>query len=156
MIEWSKAWSPSWRRGRRAAAWPGIDLGGGRVLGAEDVMESHYRRVRSRIYPVAVQVSDSLVAAIGVLAPGLAPLTEVAEQMATAVPAVTPEPEFRAHLHEALERTHRQHAAQRMLGTRRVAVRRRSPRGRWLVALVALTGLLLVWWGNRRPRPAVV
>lgn len=154
MTEWSKVWSYPWRRGEFAVAWPGIDLGDGRVLGAEDVMESHYRRVRSRIYPVAVQVSDSLVAAIGVLAPNLAPLTDVAEQMATAVPPVTPEPEFRAHLHEALERTHRQHAAQRMLGTRQVASRRRSSRGFWLVALVVLSGLLVAWWGSRRPRPA--
>jgi len=149
MNQWSKIWSPPWRKIGVDA--PGIDLGNGRVLGAEDVLESHYRRVRARVVPAAVQVNDSLVAAIGVLAPNLAPLTAVAEQVANVVPPVAPEPEFRAHLHQALERTHRQHAAQRMLGTRPVAPRRRDHRGFWLLVLLAGIGLLLAWRSRLAP-----
>ena len=145
MNQWSKIWSPPWRGDKIGVDAPGIDLGNGRVLGPEDVLESHYRRVRARVVPAAVKVNDSLVAAIGVLAPNLAPLTAVAEEVANVVPPVAPQPEFRAHLHQALERTHRQHAAQRMLGTRRIAPRRRDPRGFWLIVLLAGIGMLLAW-----------
>jgi hypothetical protein len=128
------AW-PGWLQSIRGAqpSAPGIDLGNGRMLGAEDVLEGHYRRMAARFQPqtlvrprqvppepsprrthrVAVQVGDNLVAAITVLAPDLVPLTELAEEVAGVVPPVLPEPQFREHLHQALERTHRQYAAQR-------------------------------------------
>jgi hypothetical protein len=117
--------------------------------------------MRARVQPVAVQVSDSLVAAIGVLAPNLAPLADVSAEMAADVPPATPEPEFRANLHAALERAHRQQAAQRLLGTRPeagthwVRPRRRTRRWVWVLALAALAGLLWFWWThNRAARPA--
>lgn len=58
-----------------------------------------------------------------------------------------PAPDFRRKLHRALERTHRQHAAQRALGTRRVTPPVRQPR-RWpwllvLAVLLCLAGFLL-------------
>jgi hypothetical protein len=80
-------------------------------------MRGHLQRVRARVQPVAVQVSDSLVA--------------------------------------AMERAHRQHTAQRMLGTRGAAPQRRTRRWVWALALAALAGLLWFWWAhNRAARPA--
>lgn len=141
--------------GRRAAPRYGIDLGNGQVMGAEDVLEGHFRRLttRPRSRQVAVQVGDNLLAAITVLAPDLAPLTMVAEEVAGALPQVQPAPDFRLHLHQALERTHRQHAAQRTLGTRPTTPPTPSyrPAGR-MAALVTLMVLLVVawrWWTHR-------
>lgn len=141
--------------GRRAAPPRGIDLGNGRTLKAEDVLEGHFRRMttRQRTHHVSVQVGDNLLAAIAVLAPDLAPLTLVAEEVAGALPHVQPADDFRLHLHEALERTHRQHAAQRTLGTRPptppAAPRRPSGRVAALVALLVLLALSWRWWSQR-------
>jgi hypothetical protein len=135
----------------------GIDLGNGRTLGAEDVLEGHYRRISSRrqayadrpaTRQVAVQVGDNLMVAIAVLAPDLVPLTEVAEQVSDAVPLVAPERHFRENLHEALERTHRQHAAQRVLGTRPLPRAKSSNGLNWwvvLAGLLATIALVLGW-----------
>jgi hypothetical protein len=145
-----------WRRER--VPHNGIDLGNGRVLGAEDVLEGHYRRIASQRQPspnamatrqVAVQVGDNLTVAIAVLAPDLAPLTEIAEQVSGAVPLVAPERHFRDNLHQALERTHRQHAAQRMLGTRPLPSRKSSSRGNWWMALAGVVATALLLWGWR-------
>lgn len=98
-----------------------LDMGQGRTLDPEDVLDGHFRRLSSRpprTETVAVQSSDTLTSAITVLAPELAPLTDLAEELATTVPDIQPEARFRADLHRALEATHRQHAAQRALGTR--------------------------------------
>jgi hypothetical protein len=134
----------------------GIDLGNGRVLGAEDVLEGHYRRLtatRPRQRRASVQVGDNLMAAITVLAPDLAPLTELAEEVAGAVPPVQPAVEFRRHLHQALERTHRQHAAQRALGTRRPYAPERESRPLWWIimalAVLVVMGGIWRWWGRR-------
>jgi hypothetical protein len=64
-----------------------VNMGNGRFLTAEDVLEGHFRRLTT-------------------------------QPTAQTVPAVQPEPRFRQNLHSALERTHRQHSAQRVLGTR--------------------------------------
>ena len=147
--------SDLWRR--ESLPQGGIDLGNGRTLGAEDVLEGHYRRLSSRrpVYTnppatrqVAVQVGDNLMVAIAVMAPDLVPLTQVAEQLSDAVPLVAPEREFREHLHQALERTHRQHAAQRMLGTRPQPRPKSSRQLQWWVVLagvVATIALVLGW-----------
>ena len=110
-------------RWRDPAGMPGIDMGDGRVLEAEDVLDTYSARLIS-VAPgarptktVNVQVDDNLVAAIEVLAPDLAKLTHLADEVAQAVPPVHPEAEFRQSLYEALERTHRQQAARRALGT---------------------------------------
>lgn len=131
----------------------GIDMGDGRQLGAEDVLEGHFRRVAARRRPstrqVSVQVGDNLTVAIAVLAPDLAPLTELAEQVSGAVPLVEPEPQFREHLHQALERTHRQHAAQRALGTRPAPRPKPTYRLHWWVALAGLLATLALLWNWR-------
>ena len=106
-----------------AAQPSGLDLGNGQVLAPEDVLDGHSARLladreRTGIQTVPVQVHDNLSAAITVLAPQLAPLTNLAAEVAAAVPAVAPEPAFRRNLYEALERTHRQYRTQEALGTR--------------------------------------
>ena len=97
-----------------------VSMGNGRFLTAEDVLEGHFRRLTTQpaTQTVTLQVKDDLSAAITVLAPELTPLTRMAQEVAQTVPPVQPEPRFRENLHSALERTHRQHTAQRVLGTR--------------------------------------
>jgi hypothetical protein len=148
-----------------------IDMGNGRVLGAEDVLEGHYRRLTTNrqhaadqlaadprvsqhtspraAHQVAVQVGDNLTVAITVFAPALAPLTEVAEQVSGAVPLVEPERHFRENLHQALERTHRQHAAQRVLGTRPAPRPKPSKPLGWWVALAGAVAMVALLWGWR-------
>jgi hypothetical protein len=133
----------------------GIDLGNGRVLEPEDVLEGHYRRLSKQRQPATrqavVQVGDNLNAAISVLAPELTPLTEVAEEVSGAVPHVEPDHRFREHLHEALERTHRQHTAQRILGTRPLPRKRTNPVNWWMVVAGVVAMLALVWgWRSRQ------
>jgi hypothetical protein len=134
-------------------------MGNGRVLGAEDVLEGHFRRVAARRQPatrqVAVQVGDNLMAAIAVLAPDLAPLTELAEQVSGAVPRVEPEARFRENLHQALERTHRQYAAQRALGTRPAPRPKPSNPLTWWMVLAGVVATLAVLWGLRSRHSAV-
>ncbi len=149
---------PAWLQfGRESVSQAGIDLGNGRVMAPEDVLEGHFRRVSARRYAnahkVEVQVGDGLIAAIAVLAPDLAPLTALAEDVSSAVPPVHPAPKFRADLQEALERTHRQHAAQRVLGTRPAPPTPHTspePVG-WLVLLL-IVGALFFWWTRRTHR----
>jgi hypothetical protein len=148
----------------------GIDFGNGTRLGAEDVLDYHFQRLArsrriassSRVCTVPIQVGDNLIAAIAVLAPALAPLTELAETVADVVPPMHPTPQFRATLHDALERTHRQHNAQRVLGTRQQqAVSQKIQAAWWVVAFAALSILLVmslwlfrVWSGKSSPSPA--
>jgi hypothetical protein len=140
----------------------GIDLGDGRVLGAEDVLEGHFRRIAARprrqTRKVAVQLNDSLIAKITVLAPDLAPLTELAEEVANALPPVQPASDFRANLHQALERTHRQYSAQRVLGTRRPPEPEQESRSLVMAALLlaalVLVGMVWRWWGRRGAQTA--
>ncbi len=128
---------------------PGVDLGEGRVLPAEEVLESHFRRLSAtrdaRAQNVTVQVGENLTMAITVLAPHLFPLTVLAEDVAQALPQVHPAPHFRQTLHRALERTHRQHAAQRLLGTRPAPAQNISPWRQWgSFALLGLCTFLLL------------
>lgn len=110
-----------------------IDLGGGRFVPPEDVLEGHFRRLalataaatatsssapQTGSQEVHVQLGRNLKSAIRVMAPGLEPLTQIAEELATKFTTVTPAPHFRSELHRALEAAHRQQIAQRTLGTR--------------------------------------
>jgi hypothetical protein len=131
----------------------GIDLGNGHTMHAEDVLEGHYRRMTSYRQPlqgqaarqVRVQVGDNLTAKIAVLAPQLSPLTEVAEQVSGVVPLIEPERRFRENLHQALERTHRQQNAQRVLGMRPAAQKQSTPFGWWMVVAGVLATVALYW-----------
>ncbi len=105
---------------RRAIMWPwrrtsankGIDLGGGRLVPAEDLLEGHYRRIAyplpipaqpAAVQDVHVQVDPAMSTAIRVVAPTLAPLAQVAEEVAAKLTSVKPTAQFRADLHRALE-----------------------------------------------------
>jgi hypothetical protein len=143
-------------RWREPAGMPGIDMGDGRVLEAEDVLDTYSARLLTeRRAPatktVSVQVDDNLVAAIEVLAPDLAKLTHLADEVAQAVPPVHPEAEFRQSLYEALERTHRQQAARRALGTHEPAAGA-SMRTMWLIGAAVLVLVWLLWWRTWRSR----
>lgn len=117
-----------------------IHLGNGQFLNAEDVLDGHFHRLSSTT--AAVQVSPDLTAAIMVLAPGLTPLTELAEEVAHTVPLAQPTPQFRQDLHKALEQTHRQHKAQRMLGTRPPAKADQMPWG--IIVFLVMVAVTLV------------
>ncbi len=135
---------------------PQIDMGNGYFLAPADLLEGHYHRLTTRT--VTVQVGPDLQAAITVLAPDLAPLTEVASGVADTMPQVQPQAQFRADLHRALELTHRQHQAQRVLGTRHTPPVARRLSGAWWGVALALLGLVLVGGyrlrRQRRAQPA--
>jgi hypothetical protein len=131
------------------------------MIKAEEVLEGHFRHLskgpQRSTQNVSVQVGSNLTAAITVLSPTLAPLAELAEEVAQVVPQVQPAPQFRANLHKALERAHRQHAAQRVLGTRPPAAP--EPAAEWidttkLTLAAALLAILFVYWWNYSSQPA--
>lgn len=131
-----------------------VDLGNGRVVGGEDVLDSHFT---NRLDPprLTVHVEGDLNRALTALAPGLASLTELAEKVDEAVPRAQPAPQFRQDLQKALELTHRQHQAQRVLGTR---VETPEPGIPWtmlalLLVLIACTVSATLYWSKRRTQP---
>ena len=138
---------------------PTLDLGDGKVLSASDVLDSHFQRM-ARAHPhgtVPAQHASSLQPAITVLAPELAPLTDLAEDLADAVTDVQPDTRFRSDLQRALEQTHRQHAAQRQLGTRQPAPSETAASERTLLMVLGLlfvTMMLLVVRRTKRLRRA--
>jgi len=143
-------------RAERDYAASRIDMGDGRTLGPEDVLEGHWNRLvaqrRARDpRTVQVRVADNFSAAIMVMAPELAPLTELAEEVADVLPAVHPAPQFRRDLYAALEQTHRQHSAQRALGTRLEQPPDEERRAVWQALALLALGLLL-WAGWRKAR----
>jgi hypothetical protein len=165
------AWRWRERRLQRKYGGP-VDLGGGRQVAAEDVLEGHFRRMaradRTAQFAqaaqtaqagreVSVQLAPGLTGAIRVMAPQLAPLTEVAEELASAFPSVRPAPEFRNELHRALEIAHREHMAARAELAQRKAAQggRRISMRTWLWALaptlvVAVVAAVVAWWVWRR------
>ena len=94
-----------------------VDLGNGCSVKAEDLLDSHFTN-RIDAPRLTVHVEGDLNKALTALAPGLASLTELAEEVDQAVPRAQPTPQFRQDLQKALELTHKQHHAQRVLGTR--------------------------------------
>ncbi|MBX3012052.1 MAG: hypothetical protein KF832_11125 [Caldilineaceae bacterium] len=115
-----------------------VDLGDGRFVEPEDVLDSHFSR-RLETPHLTFHVEGDLNRALTALAPGLASLTELAEEVDQAVPRVQPAPQFRHDLHKALELTHRQHHAQRVLGTRVDKPEPQTPWGLIVLMMVLLT-----------------
>lgn len=114
--------SPFSQQLRRIWQWrspPAIDLGGGRLVPAEDLLEGHFRRLEAegrahysgaqpvRAQQVSVEVRPALKSVIEVAAPTLAPLAQIAEQVAEKLPTLQPAAGFRDELHRALEEAHR-------------------------------------------------
>ncbi len=144
---------------QRTTLWPwprrrqpnGIDLGGGRLVPAEDLLEGHFRRMAHPVaahtsHDVNVQVSRDASAAIRVVAPTLAPLTQVAEELASRLTTVKPTPQFRADLQRALE-------AEMQRRLEAGAPADASPSGwLWAAALITSAGLatLALWLLRRR------
>lgn len=128
-----------------------VDLGNGRFVQAEDVLESHFSN-RLDTPRLTVHVEGDLNQALTALAPGLASLTELAEEVDQLVPRAQPTPQFRQDLHKALELTHRQHHAQRVLGTRVEKPETQTPWGliSLIVLLVACTISVTVYLIKRR------
>ena len=141
-----------WLTNLRSKPEPKIDMGNGRLVSAVDVLEGHYRRLATRT--VTVQVQPDLQSAITVVAPELAPLTAVAADVAEALPRVQPTTQFRSELHRALERTHRQQSAQRLLGVQTPDAQSARPWG-WIIGLAVLVCLVAGFvWFRPRPQPA--
>lgn len=128
-----------------------VDLGNGRVVGGEDVLDSHFTN-RLDTPRLTVHVEGDLNRALTALAPGLASLTELAEKVDEAVPRAQPAPQFRQDLQKALELTHRQHHAQRVLGTRVETPAKQTP---WIMVVLLLlvivcTVSVALYWSKRR------
>lgn len=128
-----------------------VDLGNGRSVQAEDLLDSHFTN-RIDAPRLTVHVEGDLNRALTALAPGLASLTELAEEVDQAVPRAQPTPQFRQDLQKALELTHKQHHAQRVLGTRVETPEAQMP---WsmlslVVLLVAFTISLMLYLRKRR------
>ena len=83
-----------------------IDLGNGHFLEAPDVLDSHFRRL--------MQEADSvdLTEAIDSLAPPLAPLAHLANDLAHEIPRIQPDTVFRKELQQRLEAAHQQQATE--------------------------------------------
>ena len=114
-----------------------VDLGNGNSVQAENILDSHFTN-RLDTPRLTMHVEGDLNQALTALAPSLASLTELAEEVDQAVPRAQPTPQFRHDLQKALELTHKQHHAQRVLGTR---VELPEPQTPW--AMVALLVLLI-------------
>jgi hypothetical protein len=128
-----------------------VDLGNGCSVKAEDLLDSHFTN-RIDAPRLTVHVEGDLNKALTALAPGLASLTELAEEVDQAVPRAQPTPQFRQDLQKALELTHKQHHAQRVLGTRVETPEAQIP---WsmlslVVLLVACTISLTLYLLKRR------
>jgi len=128
-----------------------VDLGNGRIVKAEDLLDSHFTN-RIDAPRLTMHVEGDLNQALTALAPGLASLTELAEEVDQAVPRAQPTPQFRQDLQKALELTHKQHHAQRVLGTRVETSETQTP---WsmivlVVLLVTCTVSITAYWMKRR------
>jgi hypothetical protein len=128
-----------------------VDLGNGHIVKGEDVLDSHFTN-RLDTPRLTVHVEGDLNRALTALAPGLASLTELAEKVDEAMPRAQPAPQFRQDLQKALELTHRQHHAQRVLGTR---VETAETQISWtmlalLLVVIACTVSVTRYWSKRR------
>lgn len=147
--QWPSSWSVAWPTGW-SIAWimPGgsapapmeqIDFGEGHMVSAADLLDGHFQRLAAQpVLPTAVTSESHLHTTIAVVAPTLTPLTDLAEEMAQSMPLAQPTPQFRDTLYKALEQTHRQHQAQRILGVQPTPVEPNGP-STWLLVGVAFT-----------------
>ncbi len=123
-----------------------VDFGDGRAISAADLLDGHFQRLATQPLPV----EHDLHTTIAVVAPTLTPLTDLAEAVAHTLPLAQPTPQFRDTLYKALEQTHRQHHAQRILGTRPIVTESHEVHA-WLMIGVAFTmvGIVLAFYRHR-------
>ncbi len=146
MLQWQKLLP--WVVAEEPLESKGLDLGNGVVLKAEDVVDSHAKRLQTR------NGSASLSPALRSLAPDLAPLTDLAQSVADQSPDARPADKFRSDLQRALETSHKQQTVRRTLGIQPAA--KVDPpvwQSPWFVAL--LLGVVMTWmFFYRRQRNA--
>ena len=128
-----------------------VDFGNGRAVSAADLLDGHFQRLATQPVPQSLSGAHELHTTIAVVAPTLTPLTDLAEEVAHTLPVAQPTPQFRDTLYKALEQTHRQHHAQRVLGTRPQVVETNEVHT-WLVIGVVFTiaGIFLMLYKRRR------
>ena len=128
-----------------------VDFGNGRAVSAADLLDGHFQRLATQPVPQSLSGAHELHTTIAVVAPTLTPLTDLAEEVAHTLPVAQPTPQFRDTLYKALEQTHRQHHAQRILGTRPTVVENNEVHS-WLVIGVVFTiaGIFLMLYKRRR------
>jgi len=167
-MTWSAAWPVDWSSFWNAALFSEhspieqVDFGDGRAVSASDLLDGHFQwlaaqplpQVLPQALPQALSgpVERDLHTTIAVVAPTLTPLTDLAEEVAQTLPLAQPTPHFRDTLYKALEQTHRQHHAQRVLGTRPAVVENHELHT-WLVIGVAFTivGIVLALYNRHLP-----
>lgn len=121
-----------------------VDMGGGRVINSVDIVDGHAQRLSE-------ESTNDLTSAIHVVAPQLAPLTDLAQEIADRSTKAHPDDKFRSDLQRALETTHRQQTARRSLGIQAAAQEDplwwESP---WAMVVATLVTLLVLRWLYRR------
>lgn len=130
-----------------------VDLGGGRTARPEDLLEGHFQRLAGRTsgsVEVNVQVSPSESTVLRVSAPALAPLAEIAEELASRIPTIQPASGFRHDLHRSLEEAHRRQMEARRFESTAIHA---QPTRLWLwLALGILAILAAGLWLSTRNR----
>lgn len=154
-VAWPTGWSITWIMpwGGEQTPMEQIDFGEGHMVSAADLLDGHFQRLAAQpALPTssAIATESHLHTTIAVVAPTLTPLTDLAEEVAQTVPLAQPTPQFRDTLYKALEQTHRQHQAQRILGVQPTPVEATGP-STWLLVGVAFTlvGICLAIYRRR-------
>ena len=136
-----------------------IELGNGQVISVEDALEGHFQRLETAkrtVQGMTISAEERLDAAIEAVAPHLTPLTGLANEVAAATPIAQPNESFRETLHKALEETHRQHQAHRILGIRQEQSSHGFSQQILFTSVFILTALLVGWLVHRRKQQRVL
>ena len=125
-----------------------INLGKGQTIHAIDVVEGHAQRLRKAKTNAAPAGSEqAITSAVRTVAPEVAPLTDLALNIANNSTNAQPASKFRKELQQALETSHRQQSVRRSLGIQAPA--KKDPpwwQSSWFLFVVA-TLLIIVTVG---------
>lgn len=135
MFQWQQ-WRP-WQENQFVGT-AEIDLGSGKKVHAVDLVDGHAQRLRENTAGLDEGKRD-LTDAVRVIAPQLAPLTDLAQNISNHSTPAHPTTKFRKDLQQALEISHRQQSVRRTLGIQPPAQKEtvwwQSP---WLMLAVAV------------------
>ncbi|MFN8440241.1 MAG: hypothetical protein U0175_05715 [Caldilineaceae bacterium] len=142
MVQWHLVWP--WQTEEIQVATT-VDLGGGRVVNAEDIVDGHAQRLHKEAkQETDKSTSTSVTNAMRVVAPELAPLTDLAQNIANQSTKAQPDGKFRSDLQRALESSYRQQHVRRKLGLQPAAQKDlpwfQSP---WLIGTVVVVMLMV-------------